>query len=95
MRDVDTLALDTIYFSTFFGGSGEDWAPTADEVVDFDDLVVSTGPVSFEPDSGAVDCAQLNPDWAQCDDALACTADSCDAVTGCVPLVHCCFVPNR
>ena len=68
-RDVDTLALDTVYFSTFFGGSGEAWAPTADEVADVDDLIVSTGPVSFLPETGAVDCAALNPgsfptDWS-------------------------------
>ncbi|MBD89098.1 MAG: hypothetical protein CL940_02025, partial [Deltaproteobacteria bacterium] len=47
-RDTTDLQLDTLYFSTFFGGSGEDWAPTADEVVDFDELVISTGPISFD-----------------------------------------------
>ena len=41
-RDVDTFSIDTLYFSTFFGGSGSTWAPTADETVDFDDVVVST-----------------------------------------------------
>ncbi len=49
LRDVPTLALDTVYFSTFFGGSGDAWAPTADEVVDFDDLVVSAGPIPICP----------------------------------------------
>mmetsp|Transcript_32494 Transcript_32494/g.97785 ORF Transcript_32494/g.97785 Transcript_32494/m.97785 type:complete len:396 (-) Transcript_32494:68-1255(-) len=40
-RDVDTFAIDTLYFSTFFGG-GSSWATTRDEVVFFDDFEVRT-----------------------------------------------------
>ena len=42
-RDVDSFGIDTLYFSTFFGGSGSDWAPTADEYIDFDEITVATG----------------------------------------------------
>mmetsp|Transcript_118361 Transcript_118361/g.221165 ORF Transcript_118361/g.221165 Transcript_118361/m.221165 type:complete len:126 (+) Transcript_118361:1-378(+) len=45
-RDVDTLAIDALYFSTFFGGSSPDWAATKDERVVFDEFVVSTLPIT-------------------------------------------------
>ncbi|NUP04566.1 MAG: hypothetical protein HOW73_00715 [Polyangiaceae bacterium] len=38
-----TYEIDTLYFSTFFGGGDSSWAPTSDQVVDFDDFVVKTG----------------------------------------------------
>ena len=41
-RDVDTFAIDTLYFSTFFGGGSSSWATTRDEVVFFDDFEVRT-----------------------------------------------------
>jgi hypothetical protein len=37
-----TFHIDTLYFSTFFGGSDAGWAPTTDQVVDFDDFIIST-----------------------------------------------------
>lgn len=40
------FAIDTLYFSTFFGGSGAEWAPTRDETIDFDDFVVCATPIS-------------------------------------------------
>ncbi len=40
------FAIDTLYFSTFFGGSGNEWAPTTDETIDFDDFVVCAAPIS-------------------------------------------------
>lgn len=40
------FAIDTLYFSTFFGGSGAEWAPIKDETVDFDDFVVCAAPIS-------------------------------------------------
>jgi hypothetical protein len=40
------FAIDTLYFSTFFGGSGNEWAPTTDETIDFDDFVVCDAPIS-------------------------------------------------
>ena len=39
-RDVDTLAIDSLYFSTFFGGGSSSWATTRDEVIWFDDFEV-------------------------------------------------------
>jgi hypothetical protein len=45
-RSVDSVKVDSFYFSTFFGGSGADWAPPADEYVDFDDVVVSERPIT-------------------------------------------------
>ncbi|MEM7799186.1 MAG: polysaccharide lyase [Chloroflexota bacterium] len=45
-RDVDQLAIDALYFSTFFGGSGADWAAQQDESIFFDDFVISTEPIT-------------------------------------------------
>lgn len=45
-RNDGTFAIDTLYFSTFFGGSDSSWAPASAQTVDFDDLVVSTEPLS-------------------------------------------------
>lgn len=45
-RDVDTFAIDGFYFSTFFGGSGDQWAATRDEYIDYDDFVFSDEPIT-------------------------------------------------
>ena len=45
-RDVDTLAIDAFYFSTFFGGSDATWAPPADTYVYFDEFIISTAPIA-------------------------------------------------
>lgn len=46
-RDLDTMHIDQFYFSTFFGGSSDDFRPVKDERVFFDGFVVSTsGPGS-------------------------------------------------
>lgn len=37
-RDVDSLQIDGISFSTFFGGSTADWAPSKDETAEFGDF---------------------------------------------------------
>jgi len=39
-------AVDALYFSTFFGGGDASWAPATDQIADYDDFVVSTGPVA-------------------------------------------------
>lgn len=44
-----TFAIDTLYFSTFFGGSDSTWAPSTPQTVDFDDLIVADGPISHTP----------------------------------------------
>lgn len=40
--DVNSFAIDYFYVSTFFGGSDDTWAPTKDEYISFDDVVIST-----------------------------------------------------
>lgn|GEM_PF-623921 len=45
-RDVGSFAIDGFFFSTFFGGSGPEWAPTRDEYIDFDDFVFSDQPIT-------------------------------------------------
>ena len=44
-RDVDTFAIELLYFSTFFGGSDATWAASKDEYVYYDDFVISTAPI--------------------------------------------------
>ena len=44
-RTADAFSIDGLYFSTFFGGSGSDWAPTKDETIDFDGFVISTSAI--------------------------------------------------
>lgn len=39
-RDVEDLAIDTLYFSTFFGGGDDEWAPSTDQSIEFDDFSV-------------------------------------------------------
>lgn len=39
------FAIDTLYFSTFFGGGDAEWAPQTSQITDFDDLVVSEKPI--------------------------------------------------
>lgn len=41
-RDIDEIAIDALLFSTFFGGSGPEWAPDAEQVADFDEFLVWT-----------------------------------------------------
>jgi hypothetical protein len=45
-RDVTTFAIDGFYFSTFFGGSDATWAATKDEWIYFDEIVVSSAPIT-------------------------------------------------
>ena len=35
------FAIDAFYFSTFFGGDGPEWAPSSDQYIYFDDIVIS------------------------------------------------------
>jgi hypothetical protein len=46
LRLVDgTYEIDALYFSTFFGGGDSSWAPAAAQIVDFDDIVISTAAI--------------------------------------------------
>jgi len=47
-RDVSQLAIDGMYFSTFYGGGTPDWAPFFDNWAYFDDFVISTIPISAQ-----------------------------------------------
>ncbi len=49
-RDTDTFAIDTMYFSTFFGGSGATFAPLKDESIFFDDFLFTTNLADFNTD---------------------------------------------
>jgi hypothetical protein len=39
-RDIGSLKIDALYFSTFFGGSGSRWNTTANETIFFDDFKI-------------------------------------------------------
>jgi len=45
-RDVDTFAIDYFLFSTFFGGGDDTWATTKEEYTYFDNIIVSTKPIT-------------------------------------------------
>lgn len=63
-RDVETFAIDGFYFSTFFGGSGDQWNTSKDEIAFFDDFVISIpspvllGDVNLD---GAVNFLDISP----------------------------------
>lgn len=40
-RDVESLQIDLMYFSTFFGGGSQSWATSKDEVAYFDDFKIT------------------------------------------------------
>lgn len=41
LRSGNQAPVDCFYFSTFFGGSGQDWAPKTDQSIDFAGMTVS------------------------------------------------------
>ena len=46
LRKKAEVKIDTLYFSTFYGGAEPDWAPPKDEVIAFDGFRVSDEPPS-------------------------------------------------
>jgi hypothetical protein len=40
-----SFGIDALYFSTFFGGSDDTWAPSTTQTLDFDDFVISKTPI--------------------------------------------------
>jgi hypothetical protein len=38
--------IDTLFFSTFYGGSDQSWAPRSQQQADFDDFVVADAPIT-------------------------------------------------
>ena len=63
-RDVASLQIDQLYFSTFFGGGSSRWATSKDEVAYFDDFVVrelgQLGDFDFDGDVDLDDLDQYN-----------------------------------
>ncbi len=45
-RDTANLKIEGLLFSTFFGGNTSDWAPVRDETIDFDNFIISQGPIT-------------------------------------------------
>lgn len=45
-RDTADLHIEGLFFSTFFGGSTQEWAPSRNERIDFDNFVVSQSPIT-------------------------------------------------
>lgn len=45
-RYADAFAVDALYFRTFFGGNDPDWAPSTDQEICFDDVVIATAPIT-------------------------------------------------
>ncbi len=60
-RDVASLQIDQLYFSTFFGGGSSNWATTKDEYAYFDDFKITAvgQPGDFDYD-GDVDIDDIN-----------------------------------
>lgn len=62
-RDNNSFGIDSLYFSTFFGGGSLTWATTKDEFAYFDDFIISTEFINTSPllgdynDDGTVDAA--------------------------------------
>jgi hypothetical protein len=54
-RDVQSLKIDGFYFSTFFGGSGDQWNTSKEEVAFFDDFKIFTHLLGDVDRNGAVD----------------------------------------
>jgi len=51
-RTENTFAIDQVYFSTFFGGN-EDWRTSKDEVMYYDDFLISTAAIESNVDGDA------------------------------------------
>ena len=45
-RDTSDIKIEGLLFSTFFGGNTSDWAPSRDETIDFDNFIISQGPIT-------------------------------------------------
>lgn len=58
-RDLDTMRIDQFYFSTFFGGASDDFRPTKDERIFFDDFAVSKAFIA----SSSASVADRIPVW--------------------------------
>ncbi len=60
-RDVETVQVDGLYFSTFFGGSDATWAPPTNQGAQFDNFVVSAGPIGCCTECDLGDYVPVDP----------------------------------
>ncbi len=60
-RDVESLQIDGLYFSTFFGGSGDQWNTSKDEIAYFDDFKIFTHLLGDVDKNGSVDFLDISP----------------------------------
>jgi hypothetical protein len=60
-RDVETLQIDGFYFSTFFGGSGDQWNASKDDIAFFDDFRIFRHLLGDVDKSGTVDFMDIPP----------------------------------
>jgi hypothetical protein len=44
-RDIDSIGIDSFYFTTFFGGDDVTWAASKDEYTYFDKFLISASPI--------------------------------------------------
>jgi hypothetical protein len=44
-RDIDSIGIDSFYFSTFFGGDDITWAASKDEYIYFDSFLITSSPI--------------------------------------------------
>ena len=44
-----SFAIEGLYFSTFYGGSSPEWAPSSDQTIDYDDFVIAEDPIVVSP----------------------------------------------
>ncbi len=51
-RDIASLQIDQLYFSTFFGGSDPTWEASKDEQVYYDNFIISTEFITTDVSSG-------------------------------------------
>jgi len=59
-RDVSSLEIDGLYFSTFYGGNTPEWAPQHDNRAFFDDFLISTAPFNGLEQASGIQL-QINP----------------------------------
>lgn len=60
-RDTESLKIDGFYFSTFFGGSGDQWNTSKEEVAFFDDFRVFTHILGDVDRNGVVNFFDIAP----------------------------------
>jgi len=46
-RTVESVKVDKVYFSTFYGGNTSDWGPVKDESIYFDEFMIYTDPDDY------------------------------------------------